>query len=137
MKVKKLCDPIIYTKGCWRGQTPACPTADTSTVQVHVVLCSPRGASPATGDGDGCLNPVSLEALGDSLLQSNSLPACMCALVRNVHEVRVPRAARLSPFPSPAPGEKAFCPTWDEEQGSCGREDDPAGRMVHLGAAVD
>lgn len=63
----------------------------------------------------------------------------MCAFVRNGHEVRVPHALcipslRAETFPSP--GDKALCATWDEEEGSCGREDDPAGRMVHLGAAV-
>lgn len=39
--------------------------------------------------------------------------------------------------PSPGGGRKLpALPTWDEEQGSGGGEDDPAGRMVHLGAAV-
>lgn len=109
---------------------------------------SPHHLQPevARGDGRSLPNPARRErSLGNSLLQSNSLPACMRAFVRNVHEVRVPHArTRRSAFPPcrpvpphPLEEKKAFCTTWDEEQGSGGREDDPAGRMVHLGAAVD
>lgn len=43
-----------------------------------------------------------------------------------------------APLPSRPQGDEKLpaLPTWDEEQGSGGGEDDPAGRMVHLGAAV-
>lgn len=68
---------------------------------------SPHHLQPevARGDGRSLPNPARRErSLGNSLLQSNSLPACMCAFVRNVHEVRVPHArTRRSAFPPRRP----------------------------------
>lgn len=149
MKGKKLRDPIIYSQRLPEGTdsdqprgaavSPSQPSPQAPAPLGWV----PGGVQPCRGGQARLLEPHSPGALGNSLLQSNSLPACMCAFVRNVHEVRVPRTHAPLGFPTlradtlPSPGEKAFCATWDEEQGSCGREDDPAGRMVHLGAAVD
>ena len=81
-------------------------TAGASIARVRVARCPPGGPAlpgltgTAAGGQARLFEPHSLGALGNSLLQSNSPPACMCAFVRNVHEVRVPHARTLLGFPT-------------------------------------
>lgn len=152
MKGKKLRDPIIYsqrlpegTDSAQPGGLPCNPGHPHRRCRRRSGACDSvptRGASPATGDGHSCLNPARWKHLAIPCCRATRcLPACVhsCAMcMKSTSPMRTPLGfPTLRADATPSPGEKAFCTTWDEEQGSCGREDDPAGRMVHLGAAVD
>lgn len=85
--------PSFGGRGCPRGQTlPSSGAAGAGTAQVPAARCPPGGVQ------HGSRSP-SLGALGNPPLQSNSLPACMCAFVRNVRGARVPGAQ--TPLGSP------------------------------------
>lgn len=150
---KKLRDPIIYSQRLPEGTDsaqpggglPGNPGHPRRRCQRRWGACGSvfsRGASPAAGAGAGCRNPAGWKRLAIPCCRATRcLPACVRSCAMGMKSGSPARA--LLGFPTlradaiPSPGEKAFCTTWDEEQGSCGREDDPAGRMVHLGAAVD
>lgn len=133
---EKLHEPIIWRERLPEGTDPA---------QLGGCRCRHRsgtGGSVPTWGGPARLSEPLTGSTGQSAA-AEQLAACLHVRVR-AQCARSPGPRRADParlphlrVPAlPSAGEKAFCATWDEEQGSGGREDDPAGRMVHLGAAV-
>lgn len=78
------------------------------------------------------------------------MSGCVCACTEQAylfpsHAAHTPSLPPGLSFPflffsnilkSPQEKRTSFSHTWDEEQGGCCGEDDPAGRVVHLEAAV-
>lgn len=137
---EKLHEPIIWRQRLPEGTDPAQLGSCCGIPASPHCRCRHRsGAHLGVQQGSGA--PHWEHWAIPSCRATRCLPACMCAFVRNVRGARVPCAQSpalppCEPLPSHPLKKKAFCATWDEEQGSGGREDDPAGRMVHLGAAV-
>lgn len=138
----------------WKGKKAARPhhtqpegTGSPQPGSVHAVCCQPAPA--ASSSTAGTRHPPGRPAPCSeprwkrlAIPAAEQLAACGRPCAMGMKSGSPPaRTARLSHplcrFPRSPPGEKkAFRTTWDEEQGSCGGEDDPAGRMVHLEAAL-
>lgn len=127
--------PSFGGRGCPRGQTlPSSGAAGAGTAQVPAARCPPGGparlSEPLTGSTGQSPAAEQLAACPHVRVRAQ------CARSPGPRRADPARLPHLRAPALPSAGEKAFCATWDEEQGSGGREDDPAGRMVHLGAAV-